>query len=212
MREAVVSFGDDDLEALGLSDMVEVFEDAGLVSVEEKDCRVDGATLEVEVESEVDGEALSADEAVDDLKLVSERADSFLYLVEFTAPALEGEFGDVGDGIVGTCDPEVGESEVTSSFVGSQEVLRELLGGYDESGVRLELESFGDYDGEEDPLSALTERQREVLETAYRQGYFDTPREASTEEVAEEVGVDSSTVSEHLQRAERNLFGEYLQE
>ena len=36
-------------------------------------------------------------------------------------------------------------------------------------------------------------------------GYYDVPRDATAKEVASEVGLDDSTVSEHLRRAERNL-------
>lgn len=52
----------------------------------------------------------------------------------------------------------------------------------------------------------LTERQYEVLLAAYAEGYFDWPRETSGEEVAEELGVSLSTVSQHLRVAERKIF------
>jgi predicted DNA binding protein len=56
----------------------------------------------------------------------------------------------------------------------------------------------------------LTARQREVIQTAFDLGYYEVPRAASTETVADELGLDSSTVAEHLQRAERNLLSEQL--
>jgi predicted DNA binding protein len=49
-----------------------------------------------------------------------------------------------------------------------------------------------------------------VLRTAHRLGYFAVPREASTAEVAAALGLDDSTVAEHLQRAERNLLDRLL--
>jgi len=39
---------------------------------------------------------------------------------------------------------------------------------------------------------------------------YEVPRGASTDDVAEAVGLDPSTVAEHLQRAERNLLGQLL--
>jgi len=36
------------------------------------------------------------------------------------------------------------------------------------------------------------------------------PKEVSAGKIAEELGLDSSTVTEHLQRAERNLLGQML--
>ena len=41
-------------------------------------------------------------------------------------------------------------------------------------------------------------------------GYYEVPREASTADIAAEIDVDPSTVTEHLQRAERNLLSHHL--
>jgi hypothetical protein len=54
----------------------------------------------------------------------------------------------------------------------------------------------------------LTDRQLEVLWTAYRMGYFEHPREANATEVAEELGVSLSTFTEHLTTAQSKLLGE----
>jgi DNA-binding MarR family transcriptional regulator len=56
------------------------------------------------------------------------------------------------------------------------------------------------------PAEALTDRQWEVLETAYEHGYYDWPRECTGEEVATELGIASATFSEHIQAAERKLL------
>ncbi|WP_440991486.1 helix-turn-helix domain-containing protein [Haloarchaeobius baliensis] len=53
----------------------------------------------------------------------------------------------------------------------------------------------------------LTERQREVLTEAYERGYYDSPRRCSTAELAEELGVAPSTISDLLRRAERRALG-----
>ena len=56
----------------------------------------------------------------------------------------------------------------------------------------------------------LTERQREVLETAYGMGYFERPRTANASEVADELGISGSTLAEHLSAAQRKLFEDLL--
>lgn len=53
---------------------------------------------------------------------------------------------------------------------------------------------------------ALTDRQWEVLETAFERGYYEWPRECTGEEVAEELGITSATFSEHVHAAERKLL------
>lgn len=55
-------------------------------------------------------------------------------------------------------------------------------------------------------VSGLTDRQFQALRTAHAAGYFDWPRETSTEAVAEELGVSRATLSEHLRVAEGKLF------
>ncbi|MFC3957066.1 bacterio-opsin activator domain-containing protein [Halovivax cerinus] len=52
----------------------------------------------------------------------------------------------------------------------------------------------------------LTERQREVLETAYEAGYYDWPRECTGEAVARRLDVSSAAFSETIHAAERNLL------
>ena len=56
----------------------------------------------------------------------------------------------------------------------------------------------------------LTETQREALVLAYEQGYFDTPRERSLEEIAEELGITQQSLSARLRRGHRRLIGETL--
>ncbi|RKS82763.1 putative DNA binding protein [Haloarcula quadrata] len=57
----------------------------------------------------------------------------------------------------------------------------------------------------------LSDKQLEVLETAYRMGYFKVPQEVTAEEIASELDISRSTLSERLRRVEHNfcelLFG-----
>ena len=55
---------------------------------------------------------------------------------------------------------------------------------------------------------SLTRRQLEVLKTAYFGGYFEWPRDTSTEELAEMLGVTHPTISRHLREAHRRVLNE----
>jgi predicted DNA binding protein len=57
----------------------------------------------------------------------------------------------------------------------------------------------------------LTDRQLEVLETAYSAGYFQRPRGATAQELAEDLGIAPSTLTEHLLAAQRKLLGDTLE-
>ncbi len=52
----------------------------------------------------------------------------------------------------------------------------------------------------------LTETQREAMVVAYERGYFDSPRTASLEEVAEELGITQQSLSSRLRRGHRRLI------
>jgi PAS domain S-box-containing protein len=54
----------------------------------------------------------------------------------------------------------------------------------------------------------LTERQRTALEVAYHAGFFDWPRGASGEDLADSLGVAPPTVHQHLRKAERKVLDE----
>jgi len=63
-----------------------------------------------------------------------------------------------------------------------------------------------------DLLEGLTDRQLEVLRTAYYAGYFDWPRGSSGEDIAEMLGVTQPTVSRHLRLGQRELLAQLLEE
>jgi len=56
----------------------------------------------------------------------------------------------------------------------------------------------------------LTETQREALVLAYERGYFNTPRESSLEEIAENLGITQQSLSSRLRRGHRRLISETL--
>lgn len=53
----------------------------------------------------------------------------------------------------------------------------------------------------------LTEKQLRALQVAHAEGYFEWPRGATAEEIADRLEISPPTLSEHLRAAERKLFG-----
>jgi len=51
----------------------------------------------------------------------------------------------------------------------------------------------------------LSDRQRTALETAYHSGFFEWPRGATGEEVADAIGIAPSTFHQHLRKAEKRV-------
>ncbi|RKD88620.1 bacterio-opsin activator domain-containing protein [Halopiger aswanensis] len=56
----------------------------------------------------------------------------------------------------------------------------------------------------------LTDRQRATLEAAYHAGYYEWPRDASGEDVAESLEIAPPTFNQHLRKAQRKVFDSLL--
>jgi predicted DNA binding protein len=57
-------------------------------------------------------------------------------------------------------------------------------------------------------LGELTDKQREALSAAIREGYFERPRRISQAELAEQFDISKQAMARRLARAERAVFGQ----
>ncbi|HET7325570.1 MAG TPA: helix-turn-helix domain-containing protein [Halococcus sp.] len=78
------------------------------------------------------------------------------------------------------------------------------------AGVSCSVERLGGSGDERLLLSALTDRQREVIETAFEMGYYEIPRRATHENIAAALDLSGSTIDEHLRKAEYRLMEQVL--
>lgn len=101
-----------------------------------------------------------------------------------------------------------------SDMHGLQAIIGDLKERYSNLDVQRLLQSQQDH-GERNLVfvdrSTLTARQLEVLETAHRMGYFEHPKRANAGEVAEELGITSTTFTEHLAAAQTKLLDAILE-
>lgn len=94
---------------------------------------------------------------------------------------------------------------VTFEMIGSPEILRDTLQRVPD-GIDISVERVGEYDTARQTIdAALTSRQREVVLAAMSVGYYETPREATIDDVAAELDCARSTAAEHLQKAEARI-------
>ncbi len=102
------------------------------------------------------------------------------------------------------------EEKVVITFVVSNEIIKEFLDIVGQLGevknVAFQPAAFSDYS----ILSCLTERQKEVIQTAKKSGYYDVPRKISTEELSKELGISTATTIEHLRKAEQRIITSIL--
>ncbi|MFC6942634.1 helix-turn-helix domain-containing protein [Salinirubellus sp. GCM10025818] len=96
---------------------------------------------------------------------------------------------------------------VELTLLGTESVLTDVFAAFPDA-IEQSLLRTGDYsEGISDPVASLTERQREVLSVAVRNGYYESPRASTHRELAGELDIAPGTVSEQLQRIEARLIG-----
>ncbi len=93
------------------------------------------------------------------------------------------------------------------SLTGTEADLDRLRETLEASPLSYELESILRSERSND---VLTTRQRDILKTAYRQGYFEVPRECTLADLAADLDVDKSTVSTVLRRGEQRVLTRFL--
>jgi predicted DNA binding protein len=108
---------------------------------------------------------------------------------------------------------EVRDGKVKITFLGNAKQVRNFLKRVEESGVGYKIISLMDARfSPHSPLSRLTEKQRRVLITAHKLGYYDVPRKRNLVHLAERLGFAYSTVDVQLRRAERRLMNQIMNE
>jgi DNA-binding CsgD family transcriptional regulator len=94
------------------------------------------------------------------------------------------------------------------ALIGQEETVRRAIEDVPD-GIRVELEQLSDYDPELRELSSLlTDRQREILNTAADLGYYEVPRRATHQDIADELDLSTTTVGEHLRKIEARMLSE----
>jgi predicted DNA binding protein/PAS domain-containing protein len=165
---------------------------------------VDGADVDdvVDAASEADG--------VRDVRVLDEDAVTLELQVESHSVLLAlGQSGATVDG----ASARDGVARVTAAIAADEnaralvETVRAAVPDAELVSKRdVEQEPSGEPAFDAATVGQLTDRQLAALETAYRAGYFENPRESNAEEVAEALDITSPTLHQHLQAAHRKLL------
>jgi len=104
----------------------------------------------------------------------------------------------------------VGPEETVVTFYAAEERLPLVYDLLDDLRIEYKVSAVRPFRGDRGPLAAVTERQRSLLELAYRLGYFDTPAKTSLSKLAKIAGVSRAAVSKTLRRAEARVLESVL--
>lgn len=206
MRQAVVNFDVRVIREWGL----EAFHEAEVLDAEILSCEGPRGVIRLHVAEEPDARRLNDADVIEWWERVSDEGPGYVYLVEAgtTGPVDTG--GSAGERYPLAEDVEVTRQGITLTLTGSQDRISNEVAALEAAGIDVSLRQLRGYRVKETPIDSLTDRQAELLELAFDRGYYDVPRAATTNEIADEIELDDSTVSEHLRRAERNLVASVL--
>lgn len=185
--------------------------------IEEIRQRSDGSVLEFMTVEGADPDAVldlfAESDRLSDARILDREGDSALFEVISETPVAtaladnQTRFTNItataGEGrLTAEVPPHVDASTVISSFLDQYPEARLVARREtDKAAPTLTGNQF-----REDLLADLTDRQLQALRTAYASGHFDWPRQQTTAEVANELGIATSTFSQHLRIAERKLL------
>ena len=142
-------------------------------------------------------------DAVPELEVLNENDEQVLVQFETTLPLLLLPARD--SGIPLEMPFELSDGTAVWEVKTSSDRLSELSEQLDFFGISFTID-YLQYDVTEKRL--LTDSQEETVAKAIEMGYYDTPRECSLTELAEELDRAKSTVSETLHRAEEKIIKE----
>jgi len=149
--------------------------------------------------------ALAAHEGIHECELVHAEGDHGVVYAH--AESTETELAmqaTLSEGSLVTMPPIVvyPDGSVVFRVVGEQADLQSAVEAVS-ADLPATVERLGDYDRPPERIgAALTDRQTELLRTALELGYYDVPRTATHEDVADAADCAPSTASEHLRKAE----------
>ena len=179
----------------------------------------DGSYVFVTVENtDIDAvvDTASGSTAIDDIQRISSDRDGGVLQLELVEPFLAPELAD--HGVVfreATADPEATSLVIDVpdgiAVRNISELVRETFETVELRGKQTVTQA-DERDLHSTLVERLTDRQLEVVETAYYSGFFESPREHTGEEIAETLGFSPPAFYQHIRTVQRKLFTALFEE
>ncbi|MEF8851873.1 MAG: bacterio-opsin activator domain-containing protein [Haloarculaceae archaeon] len=158
--------------------------------------------------------------AIDDARLIEEGVDGGLFEFVVSGPCVTTTLADTG-AIARSVSADCGVGTVLAdvpAHVDVRRVVERFREDYPQSDLAacrdceapIPLQSEGGVHAT--MVDRLTDKQLEVLRTAYLSGYFSWPRRSTAQECADALGIAQPTFSQHIRAAEATVFERLLDE
>lgn len=206
MRELEVFVPNETLDESFIGRAVRTFREVGVRDISVVSCQNNNMTFRVLLDEEIDETALLGDDYVVNFQQLAETNPEYLLVVELPSP-FANQCNQCPVTLVCGHQLSIQDGGLKLSIIAEQSLIKEVGARIRNSDQGYEVLRVREYDGTvNDASTALTARQRDIIMHAYEEGYYETPRETTLSELAAELGIDESTVAEHLQRAEKNVL------
>ena len=96
------------------------------------------------------------------------------------------------------------------SVTGSEENLKKILELFKNIGTINKISFVKSIYNEQTILSCLTDKQKDILIAAKKNGYYAYPRKINSKELSKKIGLSKPTVVQHLRKAEVRLVSNIL--
>ena len=133
-------------------------------------------------------------------------------LIRYTEPEeTKGGFQESDLGLIHTIPTIVSPEKMTVSMMGERknlsdfaEMMRTHVGTIMKMAVRRAAYQKADI------LAVLTDKQREVMIAAFRNGYYDYPKKISSQRLCRKVNISKPTLLQHMRKAEGRILREIM--
>lgn len=96
------------------------------------------------------------------------------------------------------------------SVTGNEENLKKIHDLFKKLGTIQKISFVKSVYNEQTILSCLTEKQKEILIAAKKNGYYSYPRKINSQELSQKIGLSKPTIVQHLRKAEVRLVSNLL--
>jgi predicted DNA binding protein len=132
-------------------------------------------------------------------------------LIRYTEPEeSKGQFQESDLGLIHTTPMIISPEKFTISMMGEQKNLADFVEIMRNVGTIRKMAFRKAAYQKADILAVLTDKQREVMVTAFQNGYYDYPKKISSKQLCQKVNISKPTLLQHMRKAEGRILNELM--
>jgi len=155
-------------------------------------------------------DALRNDPTTENVSLLSDFGDEWLYRMEWVARV------EIAIRIIATNEATILDASTTDGawtlrvLYPSHDGLSDTKSYCEDHDITLDIMSIREMEGDPSGRYGLTDEQYEALTTACERGYYTVPRDVDLDDLADEMGISHQALSERLRRGTEALITDTL--